>query len=328
MAKAVYRPEEITISRDRVVLDAPQAFELAWLQPPAETGTETAEASEVYLGPTVEDLRREADEFRARWDAEKAAMIAAAREEAARIVKEAEETAFQEVKRKTEQAQAEKCKAEKEAERLVAEAEQKAADIETDAQAEFDDRRRDAETEGFETGHEEGFSEGKAEVERLIERTHTVLERAQSKRAEIISETEQQLIDLVLLIARKVVKSITDSQRTVIVQNVAQALRKVKARGKILVRVNMTDLKLTTEHIKDFIKMMEGVEGIQVAEDSSVDPGGCIIETDFGEIDARISSQLAELEARILEISPIRGKPKQAGGTAAANGKNNGAAGT
>jgi hypothetical protein len=52
--------------------------------------------------------------------------------------------------------------------------------------------------------------------------------------------------------------------------------------------------------------MMEGVKSINIVEDSSVDSGGCIIETDFGEIDARIASQLAELENRILEISPVK----------------------
>jgi flagellar assembly protein FliH len=72
----------------------------------------------------------------------------------------------------------------------------------------------------------------------------------------------------------------------------------------------MVDLKLTTEHTKDFISLVEGVKSIQVVEDSSVDSGGCIIETDFGEIDARIASQLAELEAKILEISPIKSKAK------------------
>jgi len=93
---------------------------------------------------------------------------------------------------------------------------------------------------------------------------------------------------------------------------VVQALRKVKGRGDVIIRVNVDDLKLTTEHIKDFIQLIEGVKNIQVVEDSSVDRGGCIIETDFGEIDARISSQLAELEQKILEISPIRAKARTA----------------
>jgi len=56
--------------------------------------------------------------------------------------------------------------------------------------------------------------------------------------------------------------------------------------------------------------LVEGAKSIQIVEDTTVDPGGCIIETDFGEIDARISSQLSELEQKILEISPIRSKAK------------------
>ncbi|MDR2758105.1 MAG: flagellar assembly protein FliH, partial [Spirochaetaceae bacterium] len=152
----------------------------------------------------------------------------------------------------------------------------------------------------------DGFAEGNAEVERLIERTRTVLERAQDKRVEILAETEQQIIDLVLLISRKVIKVISENQRNVVISNVVQALRKVKGRGNIIIRVNLVDIKLTTEHTKKFIQLLEGTQSVQVVEDSSVDPGGCIIETDFGDVDARISSQLAELESKILEMSPIK----------------------
>jgi flagellar assembly protein FliH len=141
-----------------------------------------------------------------------------------------------------------------------------------------------------------------------------VLERAQGRREEILAETEQQIVDLVLLMTRKVVKIISETQTDVVRENVIAALRKVKGRGTITIRVNVRDLQLTTEHIDSFIQKMEGVKGIQVAEDSTVDPGGCIIETDFGEIDARIGSQLAELETKILEISPITEKPAAAKG--------------
>ena len=88
--------------------------------------------------------------------------------------------------------------------------------------------------------------------------------------------------------------------------NVLQALKKVKGRGEVTIRVNLEDAKLTTAHISDFIKAVENIKGITVVEDSSVDKGGCIVETDFGAIDARISSQLTELETKILEISPVK----------------------
>ena len=56
--------------------------------------------------------------------------------------------------------------------------------------------------------------------------------------------------------------------------------------------------------------MVEGVKSIKILEDSTVDKGGCIIETDFGSIDARISSQLHEIEEKILELMPIQSKNK------------------
>ena len=179
-----------------------------------------------------------------------------------------------------------------------------------EARKNLESERQEALEKGREEGHAEGYANGKAEVDRLIERTQLVLERAQDKRGEILVETEKEIISLVLLIARKIVKVISESQRDVVVSNVLEALRKVRTRGTVIIRVNLSDLKLATEYTKEFIEALEGGSSIQVMEDSTVDPGGCIIETDFGEIDARISSQLAELESRILEISPIKSKVK------------------
>ncbi|MDR0553773.1 MAG: flagellar assembly protein FliH [Treponema sp.] len=310
MAKAVFRPGEITVIGEKVLLDPPQAYQEAPHLAPASDEPEEIERVEEYAGPTVEDLRKEAELFKSQWDTEREAMIQSARVEADTIIREAEETAFREVKRHTDEAQAERRAAEDEIERLLSEAKQKAAEIEASAKAAFEKSRQDAEAQGRSMGREEGFREGREEVVRLIERTQIMLERAQDKRSEILAETEQQIIDLVLLISRKVVKSISENQRTVVGANVMQALRKVKGRGNIIVRVNMADLKLTTEHTKDFIQLVEGAKGFQVVEDSSVDQGGCIIETDFGEIDARIASQLTELETKILEMSPLKGRIK------------------
>ena len=98
----------------------------------------------------------------------------------------------------------------------------------------------------------------------------------------------------------------SENQKSVIIANVVQALKKVKGRGDVTLRVNLADVKLTTEHINNFIHEVENIQNISIVEDSSIEKGGCIVETDFGAIDARISSQLSELEAQILNISPIK----------------------
>lgn len=173
-------------------------------------------------------------------------------------------------------------------------------------ESEVDEIRRNAEKEGFDKGREEGYESGKKEVERLIQQLHNMLDKIIEKRNEIIDETETQLINLVLMITKKVIKVISENQKNVVINNVIQALRKLKSRGEVLIRVNLSDVELTSEHVKDFMRMVENVRSVTVVEDSTVDKGGCIIESDFGEIDARISSQLSEIEEKILELVPIK----------------------
>jgi flagellar assembly protein FliH len=312
MSKAVFRPGEVALSSIKVVLDPPHVFpELAYLSPEEEEQEEVL-AVEEYRGPTADDLRREAEAFKEQWEQEKAEMIRAAQAQAGELVEEARRNAAGEIERGNAGAEALKQEAREEAERIIEGGRQKAAEIEAGSAAAFEEARKGAEEAGREEGRKAGFAGGQAEVERLIERTRTVLERAQDKRGEILAETERQIIDLVLLISRKVVKVISEHQKNVVVSNVIQALRKVKSRGDIIIRVNLEDVQLATEHTKDFIRLAEGGSSIQIAEDSTVESGGCVIETDFGEIDGRISSQLAELETKILEISPLKNRPKAA----------------
>jgi flagellar assembly protein FliH len=303
MIKAVFRPEEIAIGNLKVYLEAPPSFDEEKLSE-IKTTEEGAE-DEIYEGPTADDLRKEAELFKSQWGTEREAMIRSAQVEADGIIKSAEEAAFQEVKRRTNEAQALKQTAKDEAEKIIADAVQQAKETQEASQISAINRQKEAEERGFLEGREAGFNDGKAEVERLIQRSQVVLERAQDKRAEILAEAEHQLIDLILLISRKVIKILSENQKDVLIANVAEALKKVKAKGEVIIRVNTMDMKLTTEHTKDFIQLLEGTNTIQVQEDTSVDVGGCIIETEFGEIDARISSQMAELESRILEITPI-----------------------
>ncbi len=307
MAKHVFRAKEVIELGSRVVIEPPGV-----VAPRAVEEPEPVEESEEYSGPSPDDLRREAEAFREQWEKERAALEASARLEAERIIKEAEASAFEEVRRKQNQAQKARQEAEDEARRILEQARQEAAQIEAQAEERLKSAEREAKRQGFEKGREEGYAEGRAEVQRLTDRLHVILEKAMDKRAEILAESENEVVELVLLIARKVIKTISENQKNVVISNVVQALRKLKTRGDVIIRVNLADLKLTSEHVKDFMAMAENAKTITVVEDTTVDRGGCVIETDFGQIDARISSQLHEIEERILDVSPIKARGKGA----------------
>ena len=298
MAKALFSSTEIKKLNDVVILPLSHNF--------APEIEEVEETIPEYTGPTADDLRREAEEFMQAWELEKQALLQKAQEEADLIIANAQQTAFTEVKRQTDQALTTKKQAEDEADEIIKKAEQQAQEILREAEIHHEKNVNESKQHGYDEGHEAGYQSGKQEVQRLIDRLHLITDRVMEKRKVILDETEQQIVELVLLISRKVVKVISESQRNVVMTNVVQSLRKVKGRGDVVIRVNMADVQLTTDHIKDFTDAVESVKNITIAEDSTVDKGGCIIETDFGAIDARISSQLSELEQKILEITPIK----------------------
>ena len=298
MAKTVFRPSETKVEDDKVMLPLVRNY--------APVEEEEEEVVEEYTGPTVEELKKEADAFKFQFEQDKQVMLKSAQEEADNILKKAEDAAFAEVKRQTDQAAIIKADAENEAAAIIEKAKQEAAQIIADAEAEKERIGRDSYSAGFDQGHKEGYDKGVEEVNRLVERMHKMIEAVMMRREEILQDTESQIVELVILMARKVIKILSENQKNVVLANTLAALKKVKSRGNVVLRVNLEDVRLTTSHIDEFIQHVENVKGITVIEDSAVERGGCIVETDFGAIDARISSQLQELENKILEVSPVK----------------------
>lgn len=303
MAKNVLKEYEVKSLEKKYIIPPPKIKS-------KETIIETKEGEEVvsstWKGPSVEEVKREIDSLREHWKIEFENMKQTAEAEAKEIIEKAEDLAFAKIKESKAQANIEIDKIKAEAEQIIDKAKAEAEQIINEAMKKSNEIIEENKKQGFDQGYKEGYEKGNEEVTRLIERMHKIISEIIAKRTEIIEGTEYQIISIVLLIVKKIIKIITENQKTVIINNVVEALKKVKGSKNVIIRVNLDDIAMATKHKEDFIKMIEGLEGIQFLEDSSIERGGCIIETDFGEIDARISLQLKEIEDKILELMPIK----------------------
>ena len=105
-----------------------------------------------YTGPTADDLRREAEAFKAQWEQEKQNMLTEAQSRADEIVKKAEDAAFAEVKRQTDHAQVVKNEAEQNAQEIIRKAQEEAARIIEEAKVEQDSLKKSGYSEGLNKG--------------------------------------------------------------------------------------------------------------------------------------------------------------------------------
>ncbi|MCH5149962.1 MAG: flagellar assembly protein FliH [Spirochaetales bacterium] len=268
---------------------------------------EKEEEEEVEEGKSIEELRAERDAFEAEFEALKAQREAELNAKAEEIINKAKEQAFAIVKEKNDEAQVIKMNAEDDARLIIEKANEEAREIEAGISEKEKKIINEAREAGYKDGWDEGINKANGEVERLTERMHDMINSIIDKRTSIFIEAEQQIISLVLSIARKVIKVLSENQKNVVINNVIHSLKKLSSRKNIAIRVNLADLDLTTQYKEKFIKLAE-TDNLKILEDTTVDKGGCIIETDFGMLDARISSQLHEIEEKIQEMVPLQVK--------------------
>lgn len=268
---------------------------------------EKEEEEEVEEGKSIEELRAERDAFEAEFEALKVQREAELNAKAEEIINKAKEQAFAIVKEKNDEAQIIKMNAEDDARLIIEKANEDARKIEDGISEKEKKIINEAREAGYKDGWDEGISKANGEVERLTERMHDMINSIINKRTSIFIEAEQQIISLVLSIARKVIKVLSENQKNVVINNVIHSLKKLSSRKNIVIRVNLADLDLTTQYKEKFIKLAE-TDNLKILEDTTVDKGGCIIETDFGMLDARISSQLHEIEEKVQEMVPLQVK--------------------
>lgn len=302
----VFKPVQIADVPDEVELEIPDKYKKFQGIDEADDYEIDAEGNvELYHGPTIEEIEAELEQIRKENEEKIKRELDEAHEKSQQIEEDGKAVAFnliqeskEKVKREDEAARlnADQIveRAKLEVERMVKEAEMRVAEIEHEAYQ-----------KGYDAGREVGFKKGQSEVRRLIDRLGTIVGQAIDVRENIIADSEKQMVDMILTISRKVIKDEVVERKEVVLNNIREALKRIKDRDRVDIRVNFADLELTTAHKDELIKMMESLRKVNIYEDSRIDRGGCIIETDVGSIDARISTQLKELEEAIRNAEPF-----------------------
>ncbi|MCG9875040.1 MAG: flagellar assembly protein FliH [Leptospiraceae bacterium] len=307
MAKLVFKPIQIAGLQDEVDISIPDKYKKYHRDEDAEEFEVDQEGNiiEQYQGPSIEEIEAELNRYRQETEDQVKQLLDDARTKSREIEDEGRTKAFQMIQDSKEKIKLEedsgKAKAEQildrakmEVERMIKEAEMKVAEIEHEAYQ-----------KGYDAGREVGFKKGQGEVRRLIDRLGTIVGKAIDIREEILAASEKQMVEMILIIARKVIKDEIIERKEIVLNNIREALKRIKDRDRVDIRVNFQDLELTTQHKDELIKLMESLRKVNIYEDSRVDRGGVIIETDVGAIDARISTQLKEIEEAIRNAEPI-----------------------
>ncbi|MBF8275610.1 MAG: flagellar assembly protein [Candidatus Brocadiaceae bacterium] len=148
-----------------------------------------------------------------------------------------------------------------------------------------------------EQASQEEFERLKKEYASLVDLFQDAARQMAAEKEKIWRESELEILKLALAIAKKTVGyEISENSVNIMKQAVTEALTYVGEKKLVAVRVSPEDLKK--------MNTLEGMkivgEGIKVLEDRNVAPGGCVVETDFGNVESHVESRWEEIRKALV----------------------------
>lgn len=148
-----------------------------------------------------------------------------------------------------------------------------------------------------EQASQEEFEQLKKEYASLVDLFQDAARQMAAEKEKIWRESELEILKFALAISKKTVGyEISENSVNIMKQAVTEALTYVGEKKLVAVRVSPEDLKK--------MNTLEGMkivgEGIKVLEDRNVAPGGCVVETDFGNVESHVESRWEEIRKALV----------------------------
>lgn len=154
---------------------------------------------------------------------------------------------------------------------------------------------RDAFAKGYAQGERAGFEAGATRAEAMLRRLAGSLEELGRLRTQMIQHTERQMVQLALVVARRILKREVAIDQDLVVAMARVALDRLGERAHATVRMNPEDLNATGVAPTEWAG-----PHVTIVPDASLGRGQCQVESDFGFIDAGVDAQFEQIAQALL----------------------------
>jgi flagellar assembly protein FliH len=168
-----------------------------------------------------------------------------------------------------------------------------------EAKAEAGRIEQEARDRGFATGKTEAQEEEKRRLAQFAAQLDSLLATIDTDRRRLHQQYEADILTLIKAMVERVLFSEVTTNPQAIEICLKTALGYVVENSAVTVRLHGQDLERLRQVIMARPEMVAGYRRLELTEDPAIEPGGCLLETSFGEIDATLESRRAKVCAAI-----------------------------
>jgi flagellar assembly protein FliH len=154
--------------------------------------------------------------------------------------------------------------------------------------------------DGLNKGRQEAFEQFSAEGMSRMQRLEKVVSEIESAKEELFRANERYLLEMIYRIARSVLLKELSQDRDYLLRLVTELVHRVGVKENVYIRISQAEAD-TLAQLKDGLEKTFGaLKNVTIETSSAVSEGGCLIETEWNAIDARIETQLKGIHEALL----------------------------
>ena len=113
-------------------------------------------------------------------------------------------------------------------------------------------------------------------------------------------EAQEDVLRFAFSLAKKVVGRMIQVDATIVRDQLSEALALLNKPAGIEILINPADRPVVERVLPELVAAVEGCQDMSVREDASMTPGGCVVTTAGGRVDASIDTQLARIAEALI----------------------------
>lgn len=148
----------------------------------------------------------------------------------------------------------------------------------------------------LETARQEGYQQG-------LREWNAAVAAANAARDKYLADSMPELISLAVRIAQKVIGEELRTNPKAIVGVARQSIHGVNRGRSLTLRVPPEDVDVVRRRMLMLREAAGPNRLLEIVADAAIPAGGCIVETEYGIIDARLETQLRCMEEALLQVA-------------------------
>ena len=145
-------------------------------------------------------------------------------------------------------------------------------------------------------GYDEGLARGEQKIAEQIKNLAEILRRLLSLQEKLTQKYEQQVINLAIEIARKIVQREISLTPEIIFTMAKQAIAEMPHESPMTLKLHPEDYQVLKDKLPLLAQEFELLGELRLVASDTVERGGCLLETPAGRVDASLESQFAAVK--------------------------------